>query len=282
MADMTQSPLPAMFGEETIGTGNWEPVGAVGADFLESRDISPPSGIPQTIAELDMLSSTIYDLTATRAGELKIPVAGSVGGGMSRRVVISEYSQSKVLVDASGKELRYGYAVRFCLTVNKWDVDAKLSLPFLSAQAQLGQIEAAWTMQVLALNGPKIREAVLPPKPLSVETFVIAQQSIEKIIAAINDPTTQFIPGVIIAVNDPNAPRLLLRRGVVQAFALYRLFKSNSISQAIAELATNDVVDHDTIIDTYGSFGISAPNEVPQANVRSAAQALLGGLKVSD
>ena len=266
--------------KEPERAGHWEPLGTT--TIMESATGAGAEDFPKSIDELEDLVSTIYDLTVTRAGELKIPVAGSVGGGMSRRVVISEYSQSKVVVDSSGVERRYGYAIRFCLTVNKWNVDAKLSLPFLSAQAQLGQIEAGWTMQVLGLAGEKIRAAILPPKALSVETFVIAQQSLEKIIDAVKDPTTKFIPGVVIAVSDPNAPRFLLRRGVVQGFALYRLFKGNSIDQAIAELGTNVGADHDTIIDVYGAIGVTAPNESPDANARSAAQGLLGGLKVTD
>lgn len=281
LADEKRAELALLTREPDYGAG-WMPMGEAGAALDVGAGVELTSQIPQTIGELDGLVSTIYDLTATRAIELKIPVAGSVGGGMSRRVVISEYSQSKLLTDSNGVELRYGYAVRFCLTVNKWDVDAKLSLPFLSAQAQLGQIEAGWTMQVMGLNGPKIREAILPPKPLSVETFVIAQQSLEKIIAAINDPTTQFIAGVVIATNDPRAPNVRFRRGVIQAFALYRLFKGDSINEAIAELGSGSGGDHDVIVDAYGALGITAANETPGANVRSNAQTLLGGLKVTD
>ncbi|MEA3033930.1 MAG: hypothetical protein QOH86_1946 [Sphingomonadales bacterium] len=279
--DLNASSVSTLIFQEPQPAAGWEPVGegAVG-DLLEAAGPAA-ADIPQTIADLEGLVSTIYDLTATRAGELKIPIAGSVGGGTSRRVVISEYSQTKLVTDASGIELRYGYALRFCLTVNKWNVDAKLSLPFLSAQAEIGQIEAGWTMQVIGLNGPKIRAAVLPPKPLSVETFVIAQQSLEKIIEAINDPTTQFIPGVVVSTNDPKAPGVVLRRSVVQAFALYRLFKSNSVNQAIAELGSVSGSDNDIITDTYSSLGIGSPNDIPPSNARTAAQAFLGGLKVS-
>lgn len=281
MTDQSEASNARLVYQEPERVTGWEPLGE---GVLESRieALETPSGIPQSIGELDAIVSTIYDLTATRAAELKIPIAGSVGGGTSRRIVIAEYSQTKLVTEPSGIELRYGYAIRFCLTVNKWDVDAKLSLPFLSAQAQLGQIEAGWTMQVIGVNGPKIREAVLPPKPLSVETFVIAQQSLEKIIDAVNDPTTQFVPGVVVSINDPNAPAVALRRGVVQAFALYRLFKGNSINQAAAELGSTSGADRDWIADVYTRLGIGAPNEAPSASARSAAQLHLGGLKVSN
>jgi hypothetical protein len=272
-----------LMSQDPLRASNWEPLGeAFSGPAFEAAEAAEAPEPPTAIDQLDDLVSTIYDLTVTRAGELKIPVAGSVGGGISRRVVISEYSQSKTIVDSSGVERRYGYAIRFCLTVNKWNGDAKLSLPFLSAQAQLGQIEAGWTMQVLGITGEKIREAMLPPKALSVETFVIAQQSLEKIIAAVKDSTTRFIPGVVIAVSDPNAPRPMLRRGVVEGFALYRLFKGDSINQAIAQLATNEGTDHDTIMGVYGNIGITLPNETPSANSRSSAQALLGGVKVTN
>lgn len=280
MSDQSRPSLAALIGEPEYARDR-EPLGHGAFDLL-FQSSAPPGGIPQTLQELDGLVSTIYDLTATRAAELKIPIAGSVGGGMSRRVVISEYAQTKLITGDGGLELRYGYAIRFCLTVNKWDVDAKLSLPFLSAQAQLGQIEAGWTMQVVGLNGPKIRAAVLPPKPLSVETFVIAQQSLERIIEAVNDPTTQFVPGVVVSTYDPNASPIVLRSAVVQAFALYRLYKGKSINQAVADLGSTSAPDRDAIVDVYARLGMSGPNDIPPASARSAAQQPLGGLKVSD
>jgi hypothetical protein len=276
-----ESSISTLFFREPEPAGGWEPIGENALD-LSAANAALASKIPQTIAELEDLVSTIYDLTATRAGELKIPVVGSVSGGMSRRIVVSEYSQTKLLTDPNGIELRYGYAIRFCLTVNKWDINAKLSPPFLSAQAELGQIEAGWTMYVVGVNGPKIREAVLPPKPLSVETFVIAQQSLEALIKAVNDPTTNFIPGVVVSTNDPNAASVQLRRAVVHAFALYRLFKNDTINEAIAALGSNTGPDMDNIRDVYGRLGITVANETPTAGARTAAQSFLNGLKVTD
>jgi hypothetical protein len=179
-------------------------------------------------------------------------------------------------------ERRYGYAIRFCLTVNKWDANAKLSLPFLSAQAELGQVEAGWTMQVVGLSGPKIREAVLPPKPLTVETFVIAQQSLEKVIDAVNDPTTRFLPGTVVAVNDPEVPATRLRKSVVQTFALYRLYKGDSANRTIANLGSVNGADTDNVVQVYRQLGAGTGNDEPPPGARSAAQGLLGGLKVSN
>ena len=274
--------------DPTVETGgSWLPIGAseAGDGPLLTEGISvtmTDPGIPQSIGELDALVSTIYDLTATKAGELKIPVAGSIGGGVSRRVVVAEYAQTKLIAGSDGIERRYGYAIRFCLTVSKWDANAKLSLPFLSAQAELGQVEAGWTMQVIGLGGPKIQAAVLPPKPLTVETFVIAQQALEKIIAAIVDPTTQFKPGVVVAVNDPTAAPAKLRKAVVQAFALYRLFKGDSANRAIADLGSISGADSDNILEAYREIGVASANDVPTPGDRSAAQGILAGVKISN
>jgi hypothetical protein len=162
-----------------------------------------PGEIPQTTDDLEELVSYTYDLTVRRAGEFNIPVVGSVSGGFDRRVVVYEWTRYKEVDGAQEIKCRYGYAIRFCLTVSKWDVQAKLSLPFLSAQAELGNLQASWLMQVRGLVGPKIDAAVLPPQELKVETFVIARQSLEAVIAAIADPSTRFRPGVMLTRIDP-------------------------------------------------------------------------------
>ena len=238
-----------------------------------------PSRIPQTTAELDELTSFTYDLSASRAGELNIPVAGSVGGSFNRRVVVYEWTRFKRLEDSEGVEHRYGYVIRFCLTVNKWDAQGKLTLPFLSAQAEIGNIQASWLMQVRGLVGPMIDAVVLPPRELDVETFVIAKQSLDSVITAINDPSTSFSPGVLLATVDPSAPETDYRQAAIKAFATFNLSRGRSLDRTLARLGSTDPVANDEIADVFAFFGISAPNEAPSNEARQRARLLLGGIK---
>ncbi len=112
----------------------------------------------------------VYDLSVTAAGQLNIPVVGSISGGTSRRVIVLERTAYKE-IEKENTKYQYGYAIRLAITVNKLTAETKLTLPFLTASAELGQIEAKWILQVVGLAGPKIDSAILPPKELNLETF---------------------------------------------------------------------------------------------------------------
>lgn len=115
--------IRSLFGESSasqIAPAGYTPVG----------DDSQGSGcdsneIPQSTDELGELTSLTYDLTVRRAGELNIPVAGTVSGGFDRRVLVWEWTRFKELHGSDGIRCRYGYTVRFCLTVSKWEAQAK-------------------------------------------------------------------------------------------------------------------------------------------------------------
>lgn len=245
---------------------------------LEVKGIDPKD-IPQTPAELGELISYTYDLTVRRAGELNIPVVGSISGGFDRRVIVFEWTRYKTLSDEKNIQYRYGYVIRFCLTISKWDVKGKLSLPFLSAQAELGNIEASWLMQVRGLNGPKIDSVVLPPQDLKVETFVIAKQSLEAVIQAINDPSTKFVPGMLLSKIDPTTDEAQYRLSAIRAFAVYSVSRGRTGSAAQSRLPSTDPAISDTITEVYNYFGITDPTVSPSNQMRENATRMLNGIK---
>lgn len=235
-----------------------------------------PADIPQSHDQLGELLSFTYDLTATAAGQLNIPVVGSVSGGSSRRVVIFEWTRYKTLVGDGGIECRYGYVIRFCLTVSKWDAQGKLNLPFLSAQAELGNIQASWVMQVRGLIGPKLDAVILPPQDLKVETFIIAKQSLEAAIKAVGDPTTRFVPGIVVGRVDPNSKEVFYKLSAVRAFALSSLKRGRAGADTQARLESSDPAAVDAITETYAFCGVSTPAEKPNGEAREFAGRLLG------
>jgi hypothetical protein len=228
--------------------------------------------------ELGELLSFTYDLTATQAGQLNIPVVGSVSGGNSRRVVVFEWTRYKTLFGTNNVECRYGYVIRFCLTVSKWDVQGKLNLPFLSAQAELGNIQASWVMQVRGLVGPKLDAVILQPQDLKVETFIIARQSLEAAIKAISDPSTHFIPGLVVGRVDPTSKDSLYRLSAVRAFALSSVKRGRTGADAQSRLGSSDMADIDTVTETYSFCGVSTPADKPDTAARETATRLLGGI----
>jgi len=240
-----------------------------------------PQEIPQSRRELGELISYSYDLSVKKAAALNIPVVGTVSGGLNRRVIVLEWTRFKSLFDDARIEYRYGYVIRFCLTVNKWDMQSQLRLPFLTAQAEIGNIQASWLMQIRGLTGPKIDAAVLPPQELKVETFVIAKQSLEKIITAANDADTIFIPGILLSKINPSTPENEYWLSAVRAFALFYIRSGKSRSFVIAKLGNNDPGVVDEIEEVYINLGIEDPIQIPSANIREKAKSILHGIRVS-
>ena len=240
-----------------------------------------PQEIPQSRRELGELISYSYDLSVRKAAALNIPVVGTVSGGLNRRVIVLEWTRFKSLFDDARIEYRYGYVIRFCLTVNKWDMQSQLRLPFLTAQAEIGNIQASWLMQIRGLTGPKIDAAVLPPQELKVETFVIAKQSLEKIITAANDADTTFIPGILLSKINPSTPENEYWLSAVRAFALFNIRSGKSRSAVIAKLGNNDPGVVDEIEEVYINLGLEDPIQIPSANIREKAKSILHGIRVS-
>jgi hypothetical protein len=203
-----------------------------------------------------------------------------VSGGFDRRVVVYEWTRYKELLGANGAKCQYGYVIRFCLTVSKWDIQTKISLPFLSAQAELGNLQASWLMQVRGLVGPKIDKVVLPPQELKVETFVIARQSLEAVIAAIDDTTTKFIPGILLARIDVDGTDVTYWRCAVQAYGIDSLRRGRTRSDTLSRLGSTNQADRDLISEVYAYFGVADPNATPGAGAREQAEALLRGIRV--
>lgn len=155
-----------------------------------------------------------------------------------------------------------------------------MSLPFLSAQAELGNVQASWLMQVRGLVGPKIDSVVLPPQELKVETFVLARQSMEAVISAISDPSTRFSPGILLARVDPSSAPVLYWRSAVVAFSVDQVRRGRSRQQAIARLGPAEQTELDLVSEVYEYFGLTDPSAQPKSGARDQAQAILRGIRV--
>ncbi len=235
--------------------------------------------LPKKLSDLTASVTRSYDLSVTGAGELSIPVIGSIGGGYNRRIVVLERAAYKMVMGHSGAEYHYGYAVRLCLTINKWDANLKVSLPFLAASAQIGQVEAAWMLQILGLAGPKIDKGQVPPSELNVETFVIAKQSLQALIEAINDPTTAFTAHQIAKLESAANRDEAFRRGVVKAYALSRIARRASLQETLNRLQSGDSVANDSIRDTYDAIAPGGPGDRPSEEAARKARDLLGRIE---
>ena len=235
-----------------------------------------PTEVPKTLDELNAAVTRSYDLSVTRAGELNIPVLGSVGGGYNRRVVVLERAAYKTVTGHSGAEYHLGYAIRLCLTVNKWEANMKVSLPFLAASAQMGQVEAGWMLQVLGLTGTKLAQVAAPPSELNVETFVTAKQSLVALIEAVNDSTTTFTAYQIAKLESAENRDEDLRRGVAKAYALSRIARRSTLQDALNRIGSGDATINDSIRDTYEQLAPGGAADKPSEEAARKSRDLLG------
>lgn len=227
------------------------------------------------VHDLPFQESTVYDLSISSAGQLNIPVVGSVSGGTNRRVVVLERRAYRKNPTADGVEF-LGYAIRLVVTVNKLDGSMKISLPFLAASAEVGMIEGKWLLQVVGLKGPKIDESALPPSELSVETFVLAKQSLTNLIAAVNDPTTTLDEQQIFLDQTEAQKARKAQFAIGSTYGLSSLERRWKLQDALQRIdgAQQQVID--AVTDVYRDFaGIQNPQEVPSPIIQKDARDLL-------
>ena len=253
-------------------------IGVAGLLSATPADVDS-SEIPKTLAELNLAINRSYDLSVTQAGDLNIPVIGSAGGSHSRRVVVLERTAYKNVFGHSGVEYHFGYALRLCLTVNKWDANLKVSLPFLAASAQMGQVEASWMLQVVGLAGSKLAAAIAPPAELNVETFVIAKQSLTALIDAVNDTSTAFAAVQLAKIEPKDILEAEYRKGAAKTYALSRIARRGSLADTLDRIRSGDSVINDTIRETYGQFVGGADTERPSEDAARKSRELLGGIQ---
>jgi hypothetical protein len=242
--------------------------------FLDSETTE----MPKTLEDLTESISRSYDLSVTSALESQVPVAGSGNGSFNRRVIVLERCGFK-RIPGPEKEAQFGYAIRLCVTVNNWQSTIKVSLPFLAASAQLGTIEAQWTLDVRGLVGPLLTQ-LPPPTDLNVETFVLAKQSMEKIASAINSPETKFRPLLIAEIRNPDPQSSTLRQSVGRAFALSSLDHGRSLEDTLKKLGPCDQATFDAIVDVYKNLaGLVSQTDTPSNDVRQKARELCGRIR---
>ena len=265
-----------------------EPAPGVGLVFAEHNQESDEalverleiSNIPTRLEELNQALTRVYDLSVKAALDLSIPIIGTVSGGESRRVVVLESKHWRD-VEQPDSTAQYGYAIRLAITTNKLDANVKLNLAYLAASAQLGLIEASWTLYCIGLSGKPIDDATIPPKELSVETFVLAQLSLYAILKAAWEAGTSFSAVKISETKNTDQLRKEYYKDIARAYALGRIERGRTLTQAIEDLGSGNMSFADFVSDFYYAFvGIVNPTDAIPSQARQRAKAFLQTIDV--
>lgn len=222
-----------------------------------------------------------YDLSVTAALDANIPVVGSGSIGALRRVIVLERVGYDERALPDGGTEHVGFAIRLCVTVNKLDANVKLSLPFITASAQLGTTEAVWTLQIVGLSGPKIAAVEIIPTELNVETFVLAKQSLQKLVEALSDAQTRVVPKVIARLGAPGTVEAKYLPIVAQAAAVASIARRWSVQEAANRYSWDLTSIPSSFAATYQDLArISSISERPGNEAVAAAARVLGNISV--
>lgn len=89
-------------------------------------------------------------------------------------------------------------------------------------------------------------------------------------IKAVSDPTTRFVPGIVVGKVDANSKESFYKLSAVRAFALSSLKRGRT--------GASDTAAIDAITEAYTYCGVSSPAEKPNNAARETAGRLLGGI----
>jgi hypothetical protein len=214
------------------------------------------------VSELSEVQSRSYSLTSDMAGKLKIQVA-ELSASRSSSVSVLEWSKHKDIQQDDGSIHRWGCAARFCVSVNKMQGQGSMALPFLAAEAQLGKIEAQWTMQLRGVSGEKIEKLVLPPSPLDVETYVVANQAMSQIAATFHDDTTVLKPMFLHRLETRSGDEQH-RDAALRTFILSGMAHGRSVAYISARLPQGSEKVLQEMLSALNAAGEPIPEEVRQ------------------
>ncbi|MCA0361517.1 MAG: hypothetical protein LCH41_10745 [Armatimonadetes bacterium] len=247
-------------------------------DLQPSPDRPSGAGL-RSPSPYPFIESSSYELTITAAQSLNVPVMGTVSGGASKRVVVLERRAYRKQPVAGGVEY-IGYTIRLAVTVNRLEANAKLSLPFLAASAEIGQIEGRWTVQVVGLTGPKIDEALIPPAELSVEQYFKAKECLRLLIEALSDPSTTIQEQRIFMEPAADLDQMRSDEALGRAYGLSCLDRRWRLQRALAEVVGARQALLDAVTSTYSQVaGITGELEDIPPSAQIEARRLLGEIR---
>lgn len=238
--------------------------------------------LPTTLADLPNANVFTSVFSVDVAAALGIPIFGSIDGKFSRRIYVQEYLRFKDDETTIPKK-RYGIGIRWIVNVKILNTQAKInSLPFLSASAQVGNVEATALFQVIGIQSAKVTQAIPAPADLNVTTFVEMQQAFAKIIAlvdAVDTRVTVQLLAIMAEVRDNSL--LAYEAAIATGWALTKIDEGKSLAQAKNEWPNGTPSFDDAVKSVYIDItGNSDELNKPDNASRNKAHERLSGLRV--
>jgi hypothetical protein len=237
--------------------------------------------IPQSLQDLENFKSFTSILSIDTALKLDIPF-GAKDSKFSRRVFIQDTLMYKDITDGEQK-VRYGVGVRWIVNTLKLDAKANISsLPFITASAEFGFVQATASFDVLGLKSAEIAKAIPTPTKLDIETYVEMAEALKTIKGLIYDAKTEVNPQ-LIAVLGRERDRMEddYRDALATGWALNRIKDGKRLQDIIHDKEMQAPMFMDVVKSVYLDItGTTALHAKPEDDARTRAKKLLDGLVV--
>ena len=203
------------------------------SDFTEgpdvrSLDVDRPADVPGR-DDLDQSEITDDQMSVDVALDLKLPVI-DIKGKAQRRVLVRDVRQFAVR-QVGDETIEYGFSIRMVITAAADTLDANLTIPMVTASAQLGRLSAAAKMQVVGYRDKAILQLFPQFATLDVDNYGEYTRAIDRIRAHISKKPEKIWPVELRKYGASQADPLL--DGVVSAYAIRSLYARKSISQVM-------------------------------------------------
>lgn len=233
---------------------------------------------PTTSAELTKVSQDITFLSRSAALSLGLSLGNLTTTG-EQRVWVSEQTKYADCTGPDGTGLRYGTSVRLIVHFSAAQASAKLTLPVIAAEAQLGNVEARVSLSIIGFKGTLPPDAQIPWEPFNVETYgVIMERAAKARDHVFADANAASISPVLIAVPSQGDIDNDISTALGRAWAVGAIADGHSCTWArghLPETLRSSTVAADAVRATYQQ--VVRSGQCDDSEPDPAAQATAGG-----
>jgi hypothetical protein len=194
-----------------------------------------------------------------------------------RRIYMAEDVYRATPVDQGGTKVLYGVSSRLELGITTFDVNTRLSLPFLAAQAQVGNATINYRMELVGWTG-SVKD-FLSKGEFNVEGYARFRDTMDRIKGMVFDDVAHINPEPLF-VEFPTAigedAELVI--SVATTFAVRHAGRGDSVMQAFESTGSGALLsplEMDAIRRAYLVLGIATDNQRPTSEQRNRAKELL-------
>lgn len=186
---------------------------------------------PPKAEELSDWNQYDYDLDARMAAKLGFGFGG-LNISSSQRLLVREFTRSKVCSGEDGKRYRYGTAVRLIVKVNNIAGGGSLTLPFVAAETQFGRMEASSSLKVIGYVGSQLAGILPPFRTFNVDAYAEMSTKMNEVKRLIGEDVENVRPEKLGVEVDSDEQQMDVKEALGLIWGLTCAAKGKSCKEA--------------------------------------------------